>query len=699
MKKHSSKLQIWLKDKDVIYFAICLLILVIILVLRFAFHSHLSEIIDIDMLTSVVVAFFLTTLATIIARAFSKAFEDVTKLTTDYNTLVKMYKSNTEMLFCQNDRKANKKIGRKTTCTRLPDESFGDAYEIPVGDVILLHGRKLVIHDNPEEQFVPPEFCQTHYAELLNAHDFSKTYNQLTLRVDDIEEIGGEVHISFSRSTYFDALVSNRAIDYKIGGLCVRDIYAHGPFLTPLKSSKLSNHLGFNGMVETSDGMFVFVKRHGKVSIGKNTMQCSIASSMKAKYTLDKSGRITKQGIENAIKNEIEDELDLKKLKNYVEKKKEIFNDFSFENNVLYFYRDLLEGGKPQFMFYAKLNIHSSELKHALTQKKKVSLERDGNKTIFVDRQELKRMYLAPDEMVINDRYYPAMPSAVATVAMLRQAMNMGLLREDIQESFTISKKGDSISNEDAIYVDDRFIAVIDGVTAKCSPPANATMSSGRFAARAVCRAIARIGDLTKPEDIIRYLNEKLKDDIASSVFGCSEEKPLASVVIYDSLTQKVISYGDCGVLLQDKVYKREKEIDKQLAEKRSNILQTYLKNGHTYEEISQNDVGRAAIVEELSSRSAKYANRLTGDGFPVLGIGEVVADFIDVYTVKIGESVVLASDGYPVLAETLSKSETALFNIIEKDPMLIYKYKATKGIAKDNISFDDRTYIRFTVQ
>lgn len=699
MKKYPTKIRNLLKNKDVIHCAVCLIILLIILAFRFILHNHLAEYIDVGMLTSVVTAFFLTTLATIIARAFSKVFEDVTKLTNDYNSLVKMYKANTEMLICQNEADSNYKKGRKTSCIRLPDNA-GDTYEIPIGDVILLRGRNVVIHDYPDEQYTPPEFCQTHYSDLLNAHDFSTTYNQLTLRVKDIEETGGDVHISFSRSTYFDSLVSNRAIDFKIDGLCVRDIYAHGPYLTPLKTSKLSNHMGFNGMVETSDGIFVFVKRHGRVSIGKNTIQCSVSSSLKAKYTLNKTGQITKQGIEYAIAKEIEDELNLSKIENYARRKNEIFSDFSFDNNVLFFYRDLVEGGKPHFMFYAKINVHSSELKRAQKRKKrKISLLQDGYNMIFVDRNELKKIYLAPDEMIIYNKHYPAMPSAVGTVTMLKQAISQGLIRSDIQESFTLSKKGDQASNEDAIYAGERFIAIVDGVTAKSTPPPNAVMSSGKFAAQAICKQLAVMPNLTDPQEILKWLNDKLKNDIAASVFAECKEVPLASIILYDSLTHQIISYGDCQALLKNQVLKREKNVDKRLAEKRSLILQTQLNNGHNCEELLKNDIGRAAITEELLAHSTEYVNNPNNDGFPALGSGEIVADYIDVYSVENGESVVLASDGYPVLAETLIQSENQLEKIIKNDPLLIYQYKSTKGIAPGNVSYDDRSYIRLIVQ
>ena len=60
---------------------------------------------------------------------------------------------------------------------------------------------------------------------------------------------------------------------------------------------------------------------------------------------------------------------------------------------------------------------------------------------------------------------------------------------------------------------------------------------------------------------------------------------------------------------------------------------------------------------------------------------------------------VVLASDGYPFLEPTLAASEVALAEQIANDPQNIHSFIATKGIVEGNKSFDDRTYIRFSVE
>ncbi len=67
------------------------------------------------------------------------------------------------------------------------------------------------------------------------------------------------------------------------------------------------------------------------------------------------------------------------------------------------------------------------------------------------------------------------------------------------------------------------------------------------------------------------------------------------------------------------------------------------------------------------------------------------------VYQVHAGDEIILASDRYPMLQETLQSSEQILPWILAKDVLIIGRpYSSTKGLVPGNVSYDDRTYIRF---
>lgn len=268
-----------------------------------------------------------------------------------------------------------------------------------------------------------------------------------------------------------------------------------------------------------------------------------------------------------------------------------------------------------------------------------------------------------------------------------------------ITESFTLSKTGRQDNNEDMLLINDRFIAVVDGVTPKMPAPDGAAVSGGRFASQTLCDLLGNTALPTDPRQLLTCLNDGLKQAIADSVFASQEEPPAASIVFYDHATGQIISYGDCQLLYRQKAYKREKLLDQICAEKRAVILKECLQNGQKEADLLQNDPGRRAVEPDILGSFLQYANRIAQYGFPVLGTGEIVADYIDIYPVTLAEEIVLASDGYPVLLPTLQESEQALEKIIAEDPLLIYQYQSTKGVSPGNTSYDDRTYIRFVVR
>lgn len=51
----------------------------------------------------------------------------------------------------------------------------------------------------------------------MKAHEFSDVYNQLNIRLDDYDFVESQNRLKLvtSRTTYFDSLVTNRAMDYK----------------------------------------------------------------------------------------------------------------------------------------------------------------------------------------------------------------------------------------------------------------------------------------------------------------------------------------------------------------------------------------------------------------------------------------------------------------------------------------------------
>ena len=58
----------------------------------------------------------------------------------------------------------------------------------------------------------------------------------------------------------------------------------------------------------------------------------------------------------------------------------------------------------------------------------------------------------------------------------------------------------------------------------------------------------------------------------------------------------------------------------------------------------------------------------------------------------------VLASDGYPTLTDTLNETEENLQRLLKEDPLCIDENAATKCLMAGNNSFDDRCYLRIAL-
>ena len=425
---------------ELMYMLVCLVALAVAVGISVGVTKKfdIDSLFEVKTFSAVVVVFVLNAVTNVLIRSVRSKREDNDKLISDYDKLLKMYVNASPVVY-RNSAQANYRVGRKhTRCSHTESAYNEDTYKIPLADVISFIGKKVVIYDEPDAFYKLPAKIDDAMTDLYKAHHFSNTYNQMNIRCCGITVFDDTVNMSFSRTTYLHSLITNRAMDFKKDGISVRDLCAYGPFLPALEQSELSNHIGFNGFVETSDGHIVFIFRHKRVSIAKKTLQSSVGASLKVKYALNEYRLLTKDGIVNAIKNEIEDELNLSNLPQYEERKTEIFRDLTFDS-VLCFYRELVEGGKPQFMFYTKINVTRCELIAAYTGGIKTARRRhdrfglynkiDGYKMLTVHRNDLRKIYVTPDGITVGKKFYKSVPSSSGTFALFIKYLESGEIK------------------------------------------------------------------------------------------------------------------------------------------------------------------------------------------------------------------------------------------------------------------------------
>ena len=92
------------------------------------------------------------------------------------------------------------------------------------------------------------------------------------------------------------------------------------------------------------------------------------------------------------------------------------------------------------------------------------------------------------------------------------------------------------------------------------------------------------------------------------------------------------------------------------------------------------------------------FANTNYSFGYSVINGGTIIPKNVKVYSVQSGDRIILATDGYPKLFDTLEASEQYLELKLKEDPDCVYSLRGTKGVSSGNVSFDDRAFIGFSV-
>ncbi|CCH17714.1 conserved hypothetical protein [Micromonospora lupini str. Lupac 08] len=106
-------------------------------------------------------------------------------------------------------------------------------------------------------------------------------------------------------------------------------------------------------------------------------------------------------------------------------------------------------------------------------------------------------------------------------------------------------------------------------------------------------------------------------------------------------------------------------------------------------------DSGRRA-ARALIGRQGALRNSIGPYGYAAIDGRPVPPSLVVVHPVPEGiDELVIASDGYPVIGETLAASESELALLLKKDPWCVAELAGTKAVLPGQVSFDDRAYLR----
>ncbi len=359
-------------------------LLVLLSLVTLYFVSYLyddsKELVDITILSTIIIAFLVNSLSSLITDYIKNKCEDELKLTTDYDSLVKKY-AGSKSEFCEGftiDKNSKDKTSK---------------YIPVIVDYTWKNFNKILIVDKKEmydlQKSPQTKTIEKYQEEIFLSHDTSNIYNQLCIRVEDWCVIKDHLVIETSRTTYHSSLITNRALDYNLKyGFTPREILQPGPFVPPLSESVLSNHIGFNAFIISKDGYILFIKRNNIVSIGKGSLGTSVSASVKIKYALDpNTGKVNFKWLRNSISLEIEDEIKITKNKQRTSDKKTspLFVP-KIDIEIIAAYRDILEGNKPQLLAFINVDCNHDAITDNF--KKVIKAKHKENKRILLTKED-----------------------------------------------------------------------------------------------------------------------------------------------------------------------------------------------------------------------------------------------------------------------------------------------------------------------
>jgi hypothetical protein len=269
----------------------------------------------------------------------------------------------------------------------------------------------------------------------------------------------------------------------------------------------------------------------------------------------------------------------------------------------------------------------------------------------------------------------------------------------EIVEQFVLGKAGNPQTCEDAIVVTAGHVAVIDGATDISGR--NHDGRTGGWWAMAACRdAVQQLPYEVDAQTAVAAMTSVLAARIDPGL--APDERPSAAVTLYSRARREIWQVGDVGFAypgLPVSAGRPRKLVDQVAASFRAAVVAAEVAAGRiSLDRVTGIDPGRLA-ARALISRQGALRNTPGRYGYAAVDGRPVPPSMVVVHPVPDGiDEVIIASDGYPVIDETLAASESRLAVLLEKDPWCVAELAGTKGVLPGQISFDDRAYLRFRI-
>lgn len=265
-----------------------------------------------------------------------------------------------------------------------------------------------------------------------------------------------------------------------------------------------------------------------------------------------------------------------------------------------------------------------------------------------------------------------------------------------ILENRTTGKYGTDSRNEDAVVITPYFTAVIDGAT-DISGAETGGMTPGRFAAQTVAAAFTKLDKNADAAATVAFLTAALAE--ARRAHNVPQEvRPFCVFACYSKERQQIFRLKDIKIAVNGAEVAGEIAVVEALVEARRALLHGCLAAGKSVAELQEDDPSRVIYSAFSTHNFALLNNADSAYGFGAIDGSPVPDIFIETVDLPERAEVILASDGYPVLKDSLAESEAVLADILARDPLLIGDYPQPRAMLQNGVSFDDRSWLRFSI-
>ncbi len=259
---------------------------------------------------------------------------------------------------------------------------------------------------------------------------------------------------------------------------------------------------------------------------------------------------------------------------------------------------------------------------------------------------------------------------------------------------------------EDGWVVTADFAAVVDGSTSKRARALDgasqdaAAKTGGRMAMETAVGALRQMPADATMAEAAKRLTAALRPIVPREAAADTTFRPTCSAAVLSRQRREVWLFGDCQCRFNGETHTNGKLVDTILARIRGEAIHYLLEHGHSADDIRRHDRGRALIYDALREQT-HFQNDPDKDNpfrYTVIDGQPMDIDTVPVLHIGAARRLVLATDGYPVLSDTLRETEARLKELLEADPLCIGPNAATKCLMEGQVSFDDRTFISISL-